>query len=115
MNSLWQPLVVILTVALAIGLRFSPKLRGYQFTAWIIAVVALGMIYPQVLQLPRTLHIADTDLKDKWAMLIMIQLVMFGMGTQMKLHDFVEVAKQPQAVLIGVVGQFTSCRSSVMG
>ena len=107
MNSLWQPLLVILTVALAIGLRFSPKLRGYQFTAWIVAVVALGMIYPQVLQLPRTLHIADTDLKDKWAMLIMIQLVMFGMGTQMKLHDFVEVAKQPQAVLIGVLGQFT--------
>ena len=32
--------VVILAVALAIGLRFIPKLRGYQFTAWIIAVVA---------------------------------------------------------------------------
>lgn len=107
MNTYWQPLLVVATVALAIGLRFIPKLRGYQFTAWIIVVVALGMFYPQVLQLPQTLGIADTTLKDKWVMLIMIQLVMFGMGTQMKLHDFVEVAKQPQAVMIGVVGQFT--------
>lgn len=107
MTSFWQPLVVLLTIALAISLRFIPKLRGYQFTAWIIVVVALGMIYPQVLQLPQTFGIADTTLKDKWVMLIMIQLVMFGMGTQMKLHDFVEVAKQPQAVMIGVLGQFT--------
>jgi BASS family bile acid:Na+ symporter len=105
MNS-WQPLAVIALLALAIGLRFT-KLRGYQFTAWIVVVVALGMFYPQVLELPRTLGVADTTLKDKWVMLIMIQLVMFGMGTQMKLHDFVEVAKQPQAVMIGVLGQFT--------
>jgi len=107
MDTLWQPLLVIATLAFAIALRFSKRFSNYQFTAWIIVVVALGMIYPQVLELPRTLHIADTTLKDKWVMLIMIQLVMFGMGTQMKLHDFVEVAKQPQAVLIGVLGQFT--------
>jgi BASS family bile acid:Na+ symporter len=106
METLWQTVTVGLAVALAVGLRFTP-LRGYQFTAWIGAVVVLGMIHPQVLDLPRTLHLADTTLKDKWAMLIMIQLVMFGMGTQMKLHDFVAVAKQPQAVLIGVAGQFT--------
>jgi len=107
METLWQPALVLLTVALAVALRFSKHFSNYQFTAWIVAVVALGMIYPQVLQLPTTLGIADTDMKNKWVMLIMIQLVMFGMGTQMKLHDFVEVARQPQAVLIGVMGQFT--------
>jgi len=101
MNSLWQPLLVVAAIAFAISLRFSSKLRGYQFTAWIIAVVALGMIYPGVL------HLGGGDLKNKWAMLIMIQVVMFGMGTQMKLADFAEVARQPQAVLIGVLGQFT--------
>ena len=46
MTSLWQPLAVIAAVALAIGLRFIPKLRGYQFTAWIIVAVVAGMIYP---------------------------------------------------------------------
>ena len=101
MNSLWQPLLVVAALAFAISLRFNSKLRGYQFTAWIIAVVALGMVYPNVL------HIGGGDLKNKWAMLIMIQIVMFGMGTQMKLADFAEVARQPQAVVIGVLGQFT--------
>lgn len=104
---LLRVLLVVATVAFAIGLRYVPKLRGYQFTAWIIVVVVGGMLYPEVLNLPRLLHLADTDLKNKWAMLIMIQLVMFGMGTQMKLADFAQVARQPQAVLIGVVGQFT--------
>ena len=107
MNTFWPTAAVVAAFALAIGLRFIPKLRGYQFTAWIVAVVVLGMFYPQVLQLPKTLGIADTDLKNKWALLIMIQLVMFGMGSQMKLRDFVEVARQPQAVAIGVAGQFT--------
>ncbi len=106
-RSFRNAVIVGATIVCAIALRFIPKLRGYQFTAWIIVVVALGMFYPQVLQLPQTLGIADTTLKDKWVMLIAIQLVMFGMGTQMKLHDFVEVAKQPQAVMIGVLGQFT--------
>lgn len=106
MENIWQPLLVIASVALAIGLRFT-KLRGYQFTAWIVAVVALGMCYPEVLRLPQAVGFESATLKDKTIMLTMIQLVMFGMGTQMKLQDFVEVAKQPQAVLIGVVGQFT--------
>ncbi|MFM2082269.1 MAG: hypothetical protein RL380_960 [Verrucomicrobiota bacterium] len=101
MNSLWQPILVVAAMAFAISLRFSSKWRGYQFTAWIVAVVALGMIYPSVL------HMGGGDLKNKWAMLIMIQVVMFGMGTQMKLADFAEVVRQPQAVLIGVLGQFT--------
>ena len=37
---------VLLTVALAIGFRFFPATRGYQFTMWIIAAVTAAMIYP---------------------------------------------------------------------
>jgi BASS family bile acid:Na+ symporter len=97
MNSTWwQPLAVIAALALAIGLRFIPKLRGYQFTAWIIVAVVVGMIYPaEALKL---------NLSNK---LIVIQAVMFGMGTQMKLADFKGVMKMPWAVAIGVFGQFT--------
>jgi len=100
--AVWHPTAVIGAVALAISLRFSKKFRGYQFTAWIIAVVALGMIYPA-----RVLNVGGFDMKNKWMMLVMIQAVMFGMGTQMKLADFAQVAKQPWAVVIGVAGQFT--------
>jgi BASS family bile acid:Na+ symporter len=98
----WQPLAVFLAVALAVSLRFVPKLRGYQFTAWIIVAVTAGMIYPAQL-----LKMGDFDLRNKWLILFIVQAVMFGMGTQMKLADFKGVAKMPWAVAIGVAGQFT--------
>ncbi len=102
MNPIWQPLAVLGALALAISLRFIPKLRGYQFTAWIIVAVVAGMIYPAQL-----LKVGDFDLRNKWLILFIVQAVMFGMGTQMKLADFKGVAKMPQAVAIGVAGQFT--------
>jgi BASS family bile acid:Na+ symporter len=102
MNPYWQPLAVLAALALAIGLRFVPKLRGYQFTAWIIVAVVAGMIYPAQL-----LKVGDFDLRNKWLILFIVQAVMFGMGTQMKLEDFKGVAKMPHAVAIGVAGQFT--------
>lgn len=98
----WQPLAVIAVLALAIGLRFVPKLRGYQFTAWIVVAVVAGMIYPAQL-----LKVGDFDLRNKWLILFIVQAVMFGMGTQMKLADFKGVVKMPHAVAIGVAGQFT--------
>ncbi len=101
-SAIWQPTLVVLTVALAITLRFSKNFRGYQFTAWIIAVVAAAMIYPQSF-----LHVGDFDMKNKWVMLIAIQMVMFGMGTQMSLRDFAGVAKAPRGVFVGIFCHFT--------
>ena len=98
----WQPIVVVLTVGFAISLRFSKTFRGYQFTAWIIAVVTAAMIYPA-----HFLHVGDFDLRNKWVMLIAIQLVMFGMGTQMSLHDFAGVAKAPRGVFVGIICHFS--------
>lgn len=98
----WQPLAVFLAVGLAIGLRFIPKLRGYQFTAWIIAAVTAAMIYPQAFS-----KWGDFDLQNKWVKLLVVQTVMFGMGTQMSLHDFAGVAKNPRGVLVGIVCHFS--------
>jgi len=102
MNPTWQFLAVFAALALAIGLRFIPKLRGYQFTAWIIAAVTAGMIYPAQL-----LKLGEFDLRNKWLILFIVQAVMFGMGTQMKLADFKGMVRMPWAVGIGVIGQFT--------
>jgi bile acid:Na+ symporter, BASS family len=98
----WQPLLVVVLVALAISLRFSKTLRGYQFTAWIIAVAAIAMIYPA-----QILHVNGFDMRNKWVLLIAIQIVMLGMGTQMSLHDFVGVAKSPRGVFVGIFCHFT--------
>jgi bile acid:Na+ symporter, BASS family len=101
-NHLWQPLVVLLAVALAIGLRFSPKLRGYQFTAWIIAAVTAAMIFPEAF---KQWH--GVNLRDKWLILLVVQTVMFGMGTQMSLKDFAGIAKSPRGVAVGIVCHFS--------
>ncbi|HKW28776.1 MAG TPA: bile acid:sodium symporter family protein [Verrucomicrobiae bacterium] len=102
MNSIWQPIAVVLSVVLAIGLRFVPRLRGYQFTAWIIAAVMAAMIYPAAF-----LKWGSLELNNQWLILLVVQLVMFGMGTQMSLRDFAGVARSPRGVLIGTVGRFT--------
>lgn len=102
MNQIWQPALVVLTITLAISLRFIPKLRGYQFTAWIIAAVTAAMIYPAAF-----LKWGDFDLRDKWLILIVVQVVMFGMGTQMSLKDFTGVIKSPRGVLVGIVCHFS--------
>ncbi len=102
MNSVWQPILVVLTVALAIGLRFVAGLRGYQFTAWIIAAVTAAMIYPAAF-----LRWGSLDLNNQWLILLVVQMVMFGMGTQMSLRDFAGIARSPRGVLIGTVGRFT--------
>ncbi len=98
----WQAAIIFLLIAFAIGLRFSKVFRGYQFTAWIIAVVTAAMFYPA-----HFLHVGNFDMRNKWVMLIAIQLVMFGMGTQMSVKDFAGVAKSPRGVLVGIVCHFS--------
>jgi len=101
-TQLWQPAAVIAGAGLAIGLGASSVLRTYQFTAWIVAGATVAMIYPS-----RLLQLGTFDLRDKTLILVIMQLVMFGMGTQMKLRDFVGVARMPYAVIVGIALQFT--------
>jgi BASS family bile acid:Na+ symporter len=99
---IWQASAVILTVAFAMALRGISSLRGYQFTAWIVAAVTVAMIYPWAF-----VSWGGVELRNPWVMLLVIQLVMFGMGTQMSLHDFTGVAKNPRGVLVGIICHFS--------
>jgi bile acid:Na+ symporter, BASS family len=100
--ALWQPAAVVAAVALAIGLGAVAALKGYQYTAWIIAAVVAGMVYPSAF-----LHWGDFDLRNKWLILVVVQLVMFGMGIQMSLRDFSGLAQTGKGVLVGLLGHFT--------
>ena len=79
-----------------------PALKGYQYTAWIITAVVAGMIYPAAF-----LKWGDFDLRNKWLILLVVQLVMFGMGIQMGLRDFAGLRKSGRGVLIGLLCQFS--------
>ena len=99
---LWEPAAVAAAVGLALGFGGWPALRGYQFTAWILAAVAAGLIYPAAFS-----HWGGVDLRNRWVILFVVQAVMFGMGTQMSLRDFAGVARNPRGVLVGLVCHFS--------
>ncbi len=98
----WEPAAVMTCVAFAFGLGAVQALKGYQFTAWIITAVACAMVYPTAF-----LKWGDFDLRGKWLILLVVQTVMFGMGTQMSLKDFTGVARSPRGVLVGIVCHFS--------
>lgn len=99
---MWQPATVVATIGLAIGLGALAPLRSYRFTAWIVTGVVLAMIHPE-----RFLHLGSIDLRNKTLILVLMQLVMFGMGTQMKLRDLAGVLAMPYPVVVGITLQFT--------
>lgn len=87
-------------VCLAVGGRDNPKIKQTTFIAWTLAVVALGMYYPQYFQ-----KVGDFKLNS--LVVPLLQLIMFSMGTEMSLKDFEGVVKTPKAVIIGLVSHFT--------
>ncbi len=101
-DTLFKAAALGTALAWAIGIGAIPRLQGYQYTAWIVAAVVAGMTYPQSF-----LHVGDFDLRNKWLILIVVQFVMFGMGIQMSLRDFSELATSGKGVLIGLCSHFT--------
>ncbi|MFY0654578.1 MAG: bile acid:sodium symporter family protein [Cyclobacteriaceae bacterium] len=67
---------------------------------FILASVAMAMSYPAY-------FISAGSFEFKALIVPLLQIIMFGMGSQMSLDDFSEVIKAPKAVFIGVVCQFT--------
>ncbi|MBD1420533.1 bile acid:sodium symporter family protein [Sphingobacterium chuzhouense] len=86
----------------AIGMGAFQATKGYQYTMWIIVAVVAGMTFPD-----RILHIGEFDMRNKWLILVVIQLVMFGMGIQMKVQDFTRIGASGKGVAIGLATQFT--------
>lgn len=101
-QNLWQPFALCTSVLVAIGIGCIRALKGYQYSAWIITAVVAGMIYPSAF-----LKWGDFDLRNKWLILVVVQMVMFGMGIQMSLRDFTGLAQTGRGVLIGLLCHFS--------
>jgi len=101
-TELWRLAALGLAVFLAIGMGAIPALKSYQYTAWIITAVVAGMLYPAAF-----LRWGSFDLRNKWLILTVVQVVMFGMGIQMSIRDFAGLGSTGRGVLIGMLGQFT--------
>jgi BASS family bile acid:Na+ symporter len=99
---LYKPAALIASITLAVGLGSVPSLKGYQYTAWIITAVVAGMMFPNAFK-----NWGAVNLRDKTLMLVIIQLVMFGMGTHMSLKDFNNLGSTGKGVAVGLFCHFS--------
>ncbi|MEQ8472864.1 MAG: bile acid:sodium symporter family protein [Marinoscillum sp.] len=97
-----KPMAVALALSVAIGIGSVTSLNSYQYTFWILAAIVCALLYPA-----RFLSVGGVDLRNPWLILIVVQLVMFGMGTQMSLKDFSGIKSMGKGVLVGIVCQFS--------
>jgi bile acid:Na+ symporter, BASS family len=100
--ALYKPCALAAAISLAIGLGAVPSVKGYQYTAWIISAVVAGMIFPEAFK-----SWGGVNLRDKTLILVIIQLVMFGMGTHMSLKDFSGLASTGKGVAVGLFCHFS--------
>lgn len=91
-------LVIATFVALALNARRT-RFSGFAFTLWVAAFVAAAMFYPLAFRTWFGYPLGGLIVP-------LIQIIMFGMGTQLTLGDFGRVLAFPRPVLIGIVLQF---------
>jgi BASS family bile acid:Na+ symporter len=101
-EAIWQPAATVAIISFAIGMGGINSLKTYRYTVWIIAAVVAAMIYPSAFT-----QWGNIDLRNKWLILVIIQLVMFGMGTQMSLKDFSGIATTGKGVVVGLLCHFS--------
>jgi len=89
------PLLIAFFVSLAIGVRGFDAVKGFSYTIWIFTAVTASMFYPQYFT-------SLGDFQLKLLIVPLLQIIMFGMGSQMSMNDFTGVIKMPKGVIIGV-------------
>jgi len=94
------PFLIVFFITLALGVRGFHSTKGLSYTVWIFTGVATAMYYPQY-------FILVGNFKLSVLIVPLLQLIMFGMGSQMSFKDFVGIIKMPKGVIIGIFAQFT--------
>ena len=88
--------LMLFFVTLAIIFRRYPTLKGFSFTVMIFAAVSLAMYYPQY-------FVSVGGFKLSKLIIPLLQIIMFGMGSELSLFELSAVLKKPKAVIAGVV------------
>lgn len=94
------PFLIAGLLLIALGMFGYEKLKGFSYPTVIFAMVAIGMFYSPYL-------VKAGDFKFSKLILPLLQIIMFGMGTTMKVNDFLGIIKTPKAVIIGLCCQFS--------
>jgi len=94
------PFLIAALVSLAIAVRGFSKFKGFSYSLLILTAVTVSMYYPKY-------FLGVGDFQFKLLIVPLLQIIMFGMGSQMSLKDFAGVVKMPKGVIVGVICQFT--------
>ena len=86
-------------IAMALAVRGFQKLKGFSYTLWIFTAVTASMFYPQY-------FISAGGFQLKKLIVPLLQVIMFGMGSQMSFSDFAGVIKMPKGVIVGVFSHY---------
>ncbi len=89
------PSLIAFFILLAIGVKGFKAVKGFSYTIWIFTAVTASMFYPQYFT-------SVGGFQFKILIVPLLQIIMFGMGSQMSLNDFTGVIKMPKGVIIGV-------------
>jgi BASS family bile acid:Na+ symporter len=89
------PFLITFFLLLALGVRGFDAFKGFSYTIWIFTAVTAAMFYPQYFT-------TIGSFQFKLLIVPLLQIIMFGMGSQMSLDDFTGVIKMPKGVIIGV-------------
>ena len=80
---------------LSFGVKAFQATKAFSYTIWIFTAVTASMVYPQFFT-------SWGNIKLSILIVPLLQIIMFGMGSQMSLNDFKGVIKMPKGVFIGV-------------
>jgi BASS family bile acid:Na+ symporter len=86
-------------ISIATGVRGFQKFKGFSYTLWIFTAVIASMFYPQFFT-----SVGDFQLKK--LIVPLLQIIMFGMGSQMSFADLTGVIKMPKGVIVGVISHY---------
>ena len=93
-------ILALFFVSLAIAFRGRKLLQGFSYTVLILAAVSLAMYYPQY-------FITIGNIKFSALLIPLLQIIMFGMGTELSLRDFANVIRMPRGIIVGIVCHYT--------
>ncbi len=85
---------------LAVAVRGFKKVKGFSYSLMILTAVTVSMNYPHY-------FLEVGSFESKRLIVPLLQIIMFGMGSQMSLNDFLGVIKMPKGVIAGVICQFS--------
>lgn len=88
--------LMLFFTTLTLTFRTNRQLKGFTFTTMIFAAVSIAMYYPHYF-----VHIGTFELSG--LIIPLLQVIMFGMGSELSLKELATVIKMPKAIFVGVV------------